>query len=156
MKVLSNLYLFLVVALGCSTPPTEYKVADDYSGPCSVFVYDDQYDNKSRTVIIDSGLARVNTNQIKGTFIFKSLDTDSLIEIVDLDTFNYVEDGKRYIYDVGYTTTHPSDCDSTINSFCFFIGTTSQYNEFVKKYHNDYLEYLEVNKIDWCRYYRGK
>jgi hypothetical protein len=130
----------------------QYRVKDNYSGPCIIFL--DENELNSNELIISSGLNIISQNVRKKTFIFKSHNTNKEIDIVPIGNKNHRDMNKRYIFNLSIGKQTSSCSDKIIQRICFFVGSETEF-VYWKKNNLDEFNYFESKGIDWCLFYKS-
>jgi len=155
MKPLCFWIVILMVLSSCKNT-IEYKISDNYVGPCVVFIYqNNSIKNDSNNIVINEGLGRINSNKMSQKFIFKSIENNHEIPPVEIGHEETVVDNQRYIFGISKNTLD-SKCDNKdLNTVTFFVGGKTDYLKWSDKYHNNELNYFDSKGIEWCNFYKA-
>jgi len=127
-KIFKLGFIFLIGISSCKNVFNEYQISDSYSGACVIFIKSNINDSMDdHKIKIKDGLAKISKKNSLNKFIFRSIENNDEIEIIQIGQSNYTKDEIRYIFDLtkGNFSSEYSGLDIEIISF--FVGTKNEY-----------------------------
>ena len=154
--MIKNMFLVLcsIMFLSCNTDLVLYEISDDYIGPCVVFIsFNNKTEIDSNRVVVKDGLGMINNINMKKKFIFKSIEKQNEIKIVQVGKEGNIVDTNRYIFRLTKGNTTSSCVKGELGTVSFFVGKKSDFAKWSDKYYSE-LVFFDSIGVDWCRYYK--
>ena len=149
--VINSLFFF-----GCNSEKIVYNISDKYTGPCVVFLdIQNKIQDEGNRITVRNGLGAMNNNKMKKKFTFRSIETQSQFEIVELGKESSVGDSARYIFRLTQGNTTSKCVTGELYLVSFFVGKKSEYLNWSNNFYSELL-YFESIGVDWCAYYKSR
>lgn len=141
--------------LSCQVRPFEYQISDSYTGPCVVFVMEkEKFKTISDSVILENGLGVIGRNVLGKNYLFRSIETGNVFEIVKIGSEINVPDSGRYVFQLALGTEN-NQCATNIRAVTFFIGSKTAFLAWSDKPRDEFA-YFDSIGINLCNYYKSR
>lgn len=154
MKIIGFITITFIIAIfGFSKQTFEYRISNNYSGPCIVFIDSTIGKKKQQNfVVIKNGLGRISKDLMSRSFEFVTLETNSKMEIIEAGLESKVDTNSRFIFQLGNGVVTLPTCKGDIKNVSFFVGKKKEFMDWSLKFTSEF-EYFDSIGVDWCKYY---